>query len=412
MRAVQFRKSVLRFAIVKTLGKWLPKVMTSPLGMVALREVESLKLPSPRWVRIRPRLCGICGSDTAVITAKSSLLLSPLTSVPFTFGHEIVGEVIEVGSGVSKVRVGDRVVVEPALSCFVREIEPPCPRCSEGNYACCERVTEGIISAGIQTGYCRDTGGGWSDELVAHEWQLFKVPDELDDEIAVLTEPFSCALHSALKAIQCFQSEPKTSLVIGCGTIGLLTIAALRVLERASGREPLHLVAIAKYPHQRDWALKLGANEVVNASERVYEKLAELTGAKLFRPELGKPTVLGGFDIVFDCVGSENSLEDAVRWTRANGVLAVVGMPAEPKVNWTSIWFKELKVIGTYAYGVEVWQGERVRTFELALGLLKENASLLKGFVTHKFPLSQWQQAVQTAIHAGHHKAIKVTMHP
>jgi threonine dehydrogenase-like Zn-dependent dehydrogenase len=412
MRAVQFRKSVLRFAIVKTLGKWLPKVMTSPLGMVALREVESLKLPSPRWVRIRPRLCGICGSDTAVITAKSSLLLSPLTSVPFTFGHEIVGEVIEVGSGVSKVRVGDRVVVEPALSCFVREIEPPCPRCSEGNYACCERVTEGIISAGIQTGYCRDTGGGWSDELVAHEWQLFKVPDELDDEIAVLTEPFSCALHSALKAIQCFQSEPKTSLVIGCGTIGLLTIAALRVLERASGREPLHLVAIAKYPHQRDWALKLGANEVVNASERVYEKLAELTGAKLFRPELGKPTVLGGFDIVFDCVGSENSLEDAVRWTRANGVLAVVGMPAEPKVNWTSIWFKELKVIGTYAYGVEVWQGERVRTFELALGLLKENASLLKGFVTHKFPLSQWQQAVQTAIHPGHHKAIKVTMHP
>jgi threonine dehydrogenase-like Zn-dependent dehydrogenase len=380
--------------------------------MVALREVESLKLPSPRWVRIRPRLCGICGSDTAVITAKSSLLLSPLTSVPFTFGHEIVGEVIEVGSGVSKVRVGDRVVVEPALSCFVREIEPPCPRCSEGNYACCERVTEGIISAGIQTGYCRDTGGGWSDELVAHEWQLFKVPDELDDEIAVLTEPFSCALHSVLKAIQCFQSEPKTSLVIGCGTIGLLTIAALRVLERASGREPLHLVAIAKYPHQRDWALKLGANEVVDASERVYEKLAKLTGAKLFRPELGKPTVLGGFDIVFDCVGSENSLEDAVRWTRANGVLAVVGMPAEPKVNWTSIWFKELKVIGTYAYGVEVWQGERVRTFELALGLLKENASLLKGFVTHKFPLSQWQQAIQTAIHAGHHKAIKVTMHP
>jgi Threonine dehydrogenase and related Zn-dependent dehydrogenases len=220
MRAVQFRKSVLRFAIVKTLGKWLPKVMTSPLGMVALREVESLKLPSPRWVRIRPRLCGICGSDTAVITAKSSLLLSPLTSVPFTFGHEIVGEVIEVGSGVSKVRVGDRVVVEPALSCFVREIEPPCPRCSEGNYACCERVTEGIISAGIQTGYCRDTGGGWSDELVAHEWQLFKVPDELDDEIAVLTEPFSCALHSVLKAIQCFQSEPKRALSLAAGQLG------------------------------------------------------------------------------------------------------------------------------------------------------------------------------------------------
>ncbi len=412
MRAVQFQKSVLRFAIVKVLGKWLPKVMTSPLGMVALREVERPKLPSPRWVRMRPRLCGICGSDTAVIMAKSSLFLSPLTSVPFTFGHEVIGEVIEVGSDVLKVRVGDRVVVEPALSCFVREIEPPCLQCSEGNYACCERVTEGIISAGIQIGYCRDTGGGWSDELVAHEWQLFKVPDELDDEIAVLTEPFSCTLHSVLRALQCSQSEPKTSLVIGCGTIGLMTIAALRVLERASGKEPLHLVAIAKYPHQSNWALKLGANEIVNANERVYEKLAELTGAKLFRPELGKPTVLGGFDIVFDCIGSGNSLEDAVRWTRSNGVLAVVGMPAEPKVNWTSIWFKELKVVGTYAYGVEVWQGKKVRTFELALSLLKDNASLFKGFVTHKFPLSQWQQAIQTAIHPGRNKAIKVTMQP
>lgn len=445
MRAVQFRKSALRFIVVKGLGRWMPKLVTSPLGMVTLREVDRLKLPSSHWVRVRPKLCGVCGSDTAVITAKSSLFLSPLISVPFTFGHEIVGEVKEVGENVSKVLPGDRVVIEPALSCFVREIEPPCPRCSEGNYACCERVTEGVISPGIQTGYCKETGGGWSDELVAHQWQLFRVPDGVDDEIAVLTEPFSCALHSVLRVFRYSEVRPGTGLVIGCGTIGLLTIAALRILERIwskessasyhSGKEekyrehqdvlqrtdspglekvrsPMRLIAIAKYPHQREWAIKLGADEVVKADEGVYKQLAELTGAKLFQPELGKPTVLGGFDVVFDCIGSGNSLEDAVRWTRANGVLAVVGMPAEPRVNWTSIWFKELKIIGAYAYGVEDWQGERVRTFEIALNLLEENAKMFEGFVTHKFPLSQWRQAIQTAIQPGKNRAIKVAIYP
>lgn len=412
MRAVQFQKSVVRYVIVKALGKLLPKVTTSPLGMVSLREVEPIKLPSPYWVRVKPKLCGICGSDLAVITAKNSLLLSPLTSTPFTFGHEVVGEVVEVGSAVTKVSVGDRVVVEPALSCFVREIDPPCQRCSEGNYACCERVTEGVISAGIQTGYCRDTGGGWSDELVAHEWQVFRVPDELDSDVAVLTEPLSCALHAALKAFRLTTDAPQTALIIGCGTMGLLTIAVLRFVERALSKKPLKIVAVAKYRHQADWAIRVGANETVRLDERLYERLSNLVEAKISRPELGKPTVLGGFDIVFDCVGSENSLDDSVRWTRANGVLAVVGMPAEPKVNWTSIWFKELKVIGTYAYGVEEWRGKRLRTFELAIDLLKTNTELFKGFVTHRFPLDQWQKAIQTALHAGKHGAIKVALYP
>lgn len=411
MRAVQFRKSIFRFAVVKLFGK-RPSVAVGPFGMVALKEVEPLRLPSPRWVRIRPLLCGICGSDLAVVAGKSSLLLSPLTSTPFTFGHEVVGVVIETGSAVKNFRVGDRVVVEPALSCFVREIEPPCKQCAAGNYACCERLTEGVISAGVQTGYCRDTGGGMSDEFVAHEWQLFRVPNELDNDVAVLTEPFSCALHAVLKALRCLEFEPEKVLIIGCGTIGLLTISALRFVERTFGKSHAFVAAIAKYPHQRDWAKKLGADEIVPTDKRLYERLSDLTGAKFFRPELGKPTVLGGFDVVFDCVGNEESLNDAVRWTRANGVLVVVGMPAEPKVNWTSVWFKELQVVGAYAYGFEDWQGKRVRTFEIALEFLQKNAPMFKGFVSHTFPLSQWRQAFQTTLRAGKHGAIKVAVYP
>ncbi len=411
MRSVQFRKSVWRYLLVKALGARLPWLFTSPLGLVTLREVPSLPLPSPYWVRVRPRLCGICGSDLAVITAKSSLFLSPLTSVPFTFGHEIVGEVVEVGSAVTKVRVGERVVVEPALGCFVRELSSPCPSCVEGNYACCERLTEGVISAGVQTGYCRDTGGGLSDELVAHEWQLFPVPESLSDEEAVLVEPFSCALHAVLKARR-HHPAPHSVLVLGCGAMGLLTIAAWRAVEQALDESPVPIIAVGKYPHQRERAQRLGASEVLPADQRLYERLKELSRAQLFRPELGKPTVLGGFDVVFECVGSQSTLNDAVRWARANGLVVLVGMPAEPKVTWTSVWFKELRIIGAYAYGVEEWQGRKIRTFELALQLLAGKQANLQGLVTHRFPLAQWQVAVQTALRAGRRGAVKVTVAP
>jgi L-iditol 2-dehydrogenase len=410
MKAVQLRKSIGRYLLVKALGRRFPALVTSSLGLVAMREVPPLKLPSPQWVRVRPKLSGICGSDLAVITAKSSLLLSPLTSTPFTFGHEVVGEVVEVGDAVTQVKVGDRVVIEPALCCFVRELNPPCSRCAEGNYACCERLTEGVIGAGVQTGYCRDTGGGWGEELVAHEWQLFRVPENLSDEETVLVEPFSCALHAVLRAWKAAERPPQTALVLGCGTMGLLTIAALRAVERAAQRTPMRLVAMAKYPHQHDWAKRLGADEVVPTGGESYRVLQRLCDAQLFQPELGKPTVLGGFDVVFDCVGSQNSLDDAVRWAKANGVVVVVGMPAEPKVSWASLWFKELRVLGAYAYGVEEWQGKRVRTFALALELLQQGAASLKGLVTHRFPLTQWRQAIQTALQAGRHRAIKVVL--
>src|SRR4051794_21602882 len=137
-----------------------------------LREVAEPALPGPRWARVRPTLSGICGSDLASIAAEGSPFFAPLTSFPFTFGHELVGTVTEVGPDVRTVKPGDRVVVEPALHCGVRGVEPPCAACAAGAYGNCVNVTAGVISAGVQTGYCRDTGGGWSASLVAHEVQL------------------------------------------------------------------------------------------------------------------------------------------------------------------------------------------------------------------------------------------------
>jgi threonine dehydrogenase-like Zn-dependent dehydrogenase len=320
------------------------------------------------------------------------------------------------------VAVGDRVVLEPALHCGVRGIDPPCPACQQGQYGNCVNVTRGDISAGVQTGYCRDTGGGWSHSLVAHEIQVHRVPEGVADESAVMLEPFSCALHAVLSALNEWRVAsgewravsssghsplaPRPSplaLVIGCGTMGLAVIAALRAVAA-----PWHVTALARFPHQQDLARSIGADEVIALGRSQYKDLAQRSGATLHQPEIGQPTVLGGFDLVFDCVGSPRSLDDALRFTRSRGRTVLVGMPAIPRtVDWTTIWFKELRVMGVYAYGIEDYQGERLRTFELALRFLEQGRVNLRQFVTHKFALNEYRQAIRTALDTGSVRSIK-----
>jgi threonine dehydrogenase-like Zn-dependent dehydrogenase len=402
MLAVQYIKSIPRWLLVKTLGNRFPGLCTGPLGVVRLRNLAELPLPGPRWAQVRPRLSGICGSDLAAVTARGSPFFGPLTSFPFTFGHEVVGTVGAVGAEVRHVRPGDRVVLEPALHCEVRGIHPPCLPCRQGHYGNCTNVTAGPLGAGVQTGYCAATGGGWSGTLVAHELQLHKVPDSIPDETAVLTEPFSCALHAVLRA---FPREG-TALVIGCGTIGLLTVAALRALQ-----SPCRIVAWAKHRHQQELAGRLGADTVVSGGPGEYELLCRLSGAVRYFPELGQPTVLGGFDVVFDCVGSARSLNDAVSLTRSQGRTVLVGMPAIPKtVDWTTLWYKELDVKGAYVYGQEEFQGERLRTFELALRLLGGCRVDLRALITHRFTLPQYREALRVALGTGRHQSVKTVL--
>ena len=154
---------------MRYLGKRWRSLYTSPFSCTRLVDIPEPQLPTPEWVKVKTRLSGICGSDLATITAKGSPYFSPFTSTPFVLGHEIVGDVAETGDAVDGFSVGARVVIEPALSCQVRGISPPCHQCRNQRFANCENITKGNISAGVQTGYCRDTGGGWSRYVLAHQ---------------------------------------------------------------------------------------------------------------------------------------------------------------------------------------------------------------------------------------------------
>ncbi len=403
MRALQYYKSIPRYATLKLLGPRLPWLYTSVVAPLALREVPEPELPTARWLRIRPRLAGICGSDVATLCASGSPYLAPVTSMPFILGHELVGTITEVGRDVTRFRIGERVTIRPALGCRARGIDPVCENCAVGREALCRNVTRGDVSPGIQIGYCRDTGGGFGESVVAHESQVYVVPDEIPDRAAVLIEPFACALHGALRA----PAEPRdTLLVIGCGSIGLLTIAALRATGCGS-----RIVAVARYDHQRRHALALGADVVLDGRGSTAERYAvwarELD-AEVLRPELGKPPVLGGAAATFDCVASSQSINDGIRFTRSGGTFVLVGMPGVPRgVDWTPMWFKELNVHAAYAYGTECIAGGQRDTFEWAIDLLRECGPKLQPLVGEPYELRDYRAAFASAIHTRRSGVVK-----
>ena len=383
MLAVQYIRSVPAYALVKAAGG-RTSVATSDLAMLHLGDIPEPELPGPGWQRVRPLLSGICGSDTSAITGHASLYLDPLTSYPFVPGHEVVGELED----------GTRVVVEPALGCAVRGVEPPCRQCAAGRPGLCENVTEGPIDVGLQTGYCRSTGGGWGEVLVAHESQLHAVPEAVSDEAAALLEPFSCCIHAALRGEA---TKDDVVVVLGAGAIGLLTIAAVRGFT-----PPKRLIAVAKYPHQRDLAKRLGADQVV-APDEVFQRVRFATGARRLDGERGQSLLLGGADLTFECVGSAQGLNQAVRFTRGRGRVVAVGMPGEEKVDWAPIWQRELTVMGAYAYGLEA--GGR-RTFELALEAAAELP--LEPLTGPLFGLGEYREAIAYAVRAGALGAVRV----
>ncbi|HSR49210.1 MAG TPA: zinc-binding dehydrogenase [Acidobacteriota bacterium] len=392
MRAIEYVKSVPRYLMARYLGRRFPALYTSGLAALRFAEVEAPPLPSPRWTRIRPSMSGICGSDLASLTAEGSAYFSPFSPSPFVFGHEVVGEVIECGSQVERVKTGDRVILQPPLTCRVREPEEPCSYCRGGQDIYCHKIDQGVIGAGLQTGFCQDTGGGWSDGFVAHELQLHPAPPGLPDEIAVLAEPFSCSLHAANRAPL---KDDRRILVIGCGTMGALTLAAIRALGCKS-----EVTVVAKHPHQQDLARRLGADIVVGTGKGFYSEMEKIYRARSFQPELGGPVFMGGADLCFDCIGSSRTIDDALRLTDTGGTVMLVGMPGIPEnVDWTAIWFKELTVTSSYTCALPL--------FSRAIQEVAALRDRLEGFVGAVYDLEDYKKAISCALNTGATKVVK-----
>jgi len=400
VKAIQFIESVPRYLISKIIGPFYRPIFWSPLSCPQYREVPEPPLPNESWAKIKVRYGGICGSDMNTILLHNSPAISAFVSFPFTMGHENVGTIAELGSQVKGFREGERVVLDPTLGCQVRGFNHLCPACQRGDTELCERFTEGEIAPGLLSGTCRDTGGSWSPYLVAHASQLFKVLPAVNDENGLLVEPFSVALHAVLGN---YPEDEDTVLIIGAGVIGICIVAALRSLGSKA-----RVVVLAKHPFQEEVVNRYGADQVIHLTRNYYQELAQALGATLRRPLLGKPVVIGGADIVYECIGNGTSLDDGLRFTRSGGRMVLVGAAGTPKgVDWTPIWLNEIDVRGSYIYGTESYRGERIRTFQLALNLMAGGKVDLTPLVTHRFRLEDYKRALAAVANKGKSKVIK-----
>jgi len=333
----------------------------------------------------------VCGTDLGLLTGHASSILSPFASFPAVLGHEVVGLVEETG---------ERVVVDPVISCVMRGLDP-CRWCAAGAPGHCERANDGDLSPGLLVGYCADLPGGWSTGMIAHRSQLHPVPEQLPDEAAVLVEPFSVALHAVL-------ADPPAAgdrvLVIGAGTLGLCSIAALRLVSPET-----QVVAVARHDVQRQLAERLGAV----AAPSALKAAISAGGARAHRSILGRTVLTGGFAQVYDAVGSRSSLADALAVAAPRGRVVLVGGPGElGGLDWTLAWARELRIHGTYVYGAEPSLGGR-HTMDEAMRLLVANPQLpLAELVTHRFSLREWRGAMAAALSRGRSGAVKVVFQP
>ncbi len=403
MKAVRFKLNVPKYLITKTVSSRIQSIATSPLSCVSLREAPIPNMINENWVRVRTLMSGICASDLSILNGKTSFSLQPFGSNSFIFGHEIVGEIVEKSPSVKNVREGDRVVIEPTHTCSTRGVEKPCPNCRRGLSNLCMNLTNGHLSPATAIGFSYETGGGWGEYFIAHKSQVYKLPDQFSIEEAVLIEPLAVALHSVLRR---YPPNGAKVLVLGAGTIGLLTIAVLRML-------PIRckIYATAKYDFQEELAKAMGAHVVINPRKQdLYDVMVKETGAQIFKPSLGKRVIEGGVQRVYDSIASPATIDDALRLTQAGGSVVLVGAAADAKgVDLTPVWFREIDVHGSYIYSVENFRGRRRKTFDFAIDLMKRNKRIpFNKLITHQFKIDDWKKAIQTAQSRGKSNAVKV----
>jgi threonine dehydrogenase-like Zn-dependent dehydrogenase len=368
-------------------------------GPLALTDLPTKSHLGPRSVRVRSHLGGICGTDLNLLHLHFSMRSANFArkrsiSLPVSLGHEVVGEVLEVGPEVRSLRVGQRVVYVPGASCISMARVPACEMCARGLTLLCLHRDESRLEL--------SDGGGWAHQLIRDETQWMPVPDEISDEEAVLIEPLACSAHAVLRRL-----PPKEGnvVVIGCGTIGLGMILVLRALATSA-----RIIALAKHSFQLDQARTFGADVVLTGNlEDHYDSLARELNTEILGSKRKNRLLRGGVDVVYDAVGTGDSLQHALRWTKPRGAVVLEGINPYPAVaDRSAIWLRELEIIGAHGHGRENALQPEQHTFELVMNWIREKRLKPAGVVTHRFCLKDYAEAIRAAEAKGSSHAIKV----
>jgi 2-desacetyl-2-hydroxyethyl bacteriochlorophyllide A dehydrogenase len=313
--------------------------------------------PAPGEVQVRTTAVGVCGSDTHAVHGTH-----PFVPLPYLPGHEVIGTVESVGEGVDPGWTGTRVTVEPDLPCHA------CATCLRGDINLCEN---------LQFFGCGYSQGGMADFFTIPEGRLHRLPDSLDDVAASLIEPLATPVH-AVRLVG--PLEGRRVAIIGAGPIGLLALAA----ARATGAEGVVVTDVLT--DKRERAQRLGAAATVDATAP--DAVAQVRAA------LG-----GSADVVFDCVGMEVTMRQAIAMVDRGGTVALVGVPAgDLTLPMAIVQDRRIRIQGVATY--------LPQDVARAIELLEDGAVDTRAMVTAVVPMDEAARAFALATSGEHVKVL------
>ena len=327
-------------------------VKTHDMGPGAeLREVPIPEM-GPGDVLVKVEKAAICGSDKHRYRWESSMGEPNFVS-PLTLGHEISGRVIEVASGVTRTKVGDRVALETHVHCGT------CAQCLRGDFHICHNLQV----LGLNRNGC------FSDYVVIPQSCAVPVSEEIPPQQVALLEPMGVAYHGLSKV----RTGGNTVLVVGCGPIGLMSVQLARILGASC------IVAVGKHPSQRQMARRLGADIVAAPNpDEVRAAVSEATGGY-------------GVGIALEISGSPDGVETAFDSVRKGGEVVMIGFPRVMDFDFQKYLVrKELHVHGQH--GRKMYD-----TWVDVLALCKAGLLDISGYVTGDVPLEAFADAFELA---------------
>jgi len=308
-------------------------------------EKVNLSLPKKGEVLIRVKFCGICGSDIHAYRGTH-----PFVHPPIVLGHEFSGTVFRVGPGVAGLKEGDPVTVEPNIACG------RCYNCLHGRYNICSKLK--VIG-------CVGHDGAFSEYILVPSSKVIKLPEGISFEHAAMIEPTAVAVHAVRKANQKIGQK---IVVLGSGPIGLLVMQ----IARAAGADEVIVTDILD--SRLKLARRLGTDETVNiSSQDLKEIVFQRWGIE-------------GVDLVYDCVGIEQTLFQAMQIARKGIRIMIVGVPHQKiEINFELVQDRELELMGCLMYVRE--------DFLTALSLIVNNKIDVDSLITHQFDLEKVEKA-------------------
>jgi L-iditol 2-dehydrogenase len=347
-----------------TIGFMDAAVMNKPLDI----EVKKVSIPEPKAdeALVKVYCIGICGSD--VHYYEHGKIGRYVVKEPIILGHELAGEVVKVGGSVTNVTVGDRVAVEPGVTCG------RCEYCKSGRYNLCPDV---VFMA------TPPVDGAWSEYITIRSDFLFKLPDSMSYEQGALLEPLSVGFHAMNRGKI---TAADRLLVTGLGPIGLLAIQAAKMFGVTE------IYASDVVPYRRQLASEMEVTAVIDPlNENMNERIVQLTDGK-------------GITAIVESSGNPKAIADTVKLVNRGGRIVLVGMPASSEIplDINQLIDGEIDVYGLFRYA---------NTYPAAIQALSTAKVDIEKVITHKYALSDIKEAVEMA-RTQKDTSIKIMIYP